>query len=313
MGDVDHAAAGNPRIGLALGGGSARGLAHIGIIQALAELGIEPTVITGTSSGALVAGVYATDHLNVLEEWARGLSTRDIIRYMDINLVVRGGFADGRRLIEFFREKTGDVAIESLRIPFGAVATDLRSGQEIWLRNGPLWDAVRASMALPGILTPVQLGERWVLDGGLVNPVPVSLCRAMEADRVIAVNLTGALMGRQLAAEPAQEEMEIRLLGKISAGFKERATAFLSQIVRPSARPPGLFDVLTRSVHIMQDRITRSRMAGDPPDIVLTPRLGDIGLLEFDRAGEAIDEGRECVRRMRPVLEDTLGRFCATQ
>jgi NTE family protein len=215
------------------------------------------------------------------------------VKYFDIRLVVGGGFVEGKWLMDFLRSRFGDTTIEQLPKPFGAVATDLRSGREVWLRSGPLWDAVRASIALPGFITPVRMGDQWLVDGGLVNPVPVSLCRAMGADWVIAVNLNGDIVGRHFndarntSGPSRQTSTEKRLLDKLTIRLKQRV----------KSGTPGLFDVLAGSINIMQDRITASRLADHPPEVLISPRLAHIGLLEFDRAAEAIEEGRQAVRR----------------
>jgi NTE family protein len=302
----------NSVIGLALGGGSARGWAHIGVIRELHALGIEPDVVCGTSIGALVGGIYVSGQLDALEQWLLQLVRKEIIRYLDIKLIPGGGFVEGKRLMNFFHEWTGDVQIENLSKPFAATATDLATGREVWIRNGPLLDAIRASIALPGIFTPVQIKDRWLVDGGLVNPVPVSICRALGADFVIAVNLNGGAVGRYIR-KPGRPENEIEgesveasLLEKISEEVKHRANTLVAQLFGPSVKAPGMFDVLASSINIMQDLIVRSRMAGDPPELLLTPRLSGIGLLEFDRAREAIEEGRACVKRIVPTLEDLL-------
>lgn len=210
-----------------------------------------------------------------------------------------------------------DCSIENLPKPFAVVATDLNTGGEIWLKQGPLWEAVRFSISLPGIFTPARRNDQWLVDGGLVNPVPVSLCRAIGAEIVIAVNLNGALVGRHLMGrkerkgKKAQPSTEARLLDKLTAGLKKRATPFVSQWLDSTEKgpevgkkAPGLLDVLAGSINIMQDRITGSRMAGDPSDVMLAPRLAHMGLLEFNRAAEAIEEGRDCVRRMLPALQE---------
>ncbi len=294
-------------IGIALGSGSARGWGHIGVLRALSEVGIEPDIVCGTSVGALVGAAYASNQLDMLEDWVRSLHVRDIVRYMDIKLVVGGGFVHGKRLMDFLRNHIKTQLIQDLPRIFATLATDLNSGREIWFRDGSLLDAVRASIALPGIFTPVKLDDTWLVDGGLVNPVPVSLCRAMGAQVVIAVNLNGDIIGRHLRKSPVSHKdkkasTEGRLLEKLSVSLKERATSLIPQ----TSGSPGLFDVLASSINIMQDRITRSRMAGDPPNVMLTPHLGHIGLLEFDRAAEAVREGRACVKRMLPALNDAI-------
>lgn len=303
---------GQNTIGIALGSGSARGWAHIGVLQALRDGGIEPHIVCGTSVGALVGAVYVLDQLSTFSEWVRDLDLIEVIRYMDIRLVEGGGFVQGRRLMDFLRGRIGDRDIERLPKRFATVATDLHSGIEIWFSKGPLLEAIRASMALPGIFTPVRQDGQWLVDGGLVNPVPVSLCRAMGARHVIAVNLNGDIVGKHLrraadlSSQVKKVSTERRLLEKLSLGLKKHTTSLRSRMNQENKEIPGLFDVLASSINIMQDRITRSRMAGDPPNIILSPRLSHIGLLEFDRAEEAIEEGRACVQRMLPALKDVV-------
>ncbi|MFV8835357.1 patatin-like phospholipase RssA [Aquisalimonas sp.] len=299
-----------PRIGLALGGGSARGWSHIGVIKALAEMEIEPDLVAGTSVGAIVGSIYGLDALEAFEDWVMRLSRRDIIGYMDLGFS-SGGFFEGKRLVNTFREHFGEARFEDLRLPLGVVATELETGLEVWLREGGLPEAVRASISLPGIFTPVSHDGRWLVDGGLVNPVPVSLCRAMGAERVIAVSLNGDLVGRHIRRprkpEIEEEAMDPNWMDRLSAGIREHAP-WLKVPAMPQLRggdpTPGLLQVTANSINIMQDRITRSRMAGDPPDMLISPRLSHIGLLEFDRAAEAIAEGEAAVRRMAPALQD---------
>jgi NTE family protein len=288
------------KVGLALGSGSARGWAHIGVIKALRDMGIDPAIISGCSIGALVGGAYAAGHLDDLETWLRTLRRKDVLGFFDLNLS-SGGLIAGERLMNFFRDRVGDAIIELLPTPFAAVATDLNTGREIWLRSGSLLDAVRASISLPGIFTPVRIDDRWLVDGGLINPVPVSICRAMGADIVIAVNLNGGIVGKHLSAGTAKngnirnaldtDQVPGTLATRLKNSFKSSVDTMLSQVWRNEDDAPGLFDVIASSLNIMQDRITRSRMAGDPPDIIITPRLEHLGLLEFYRAAEAIEEG----------------------
>ena len=299
-------------IGLALGSGAARGWAHIGVIRELMDHGIRPDIVCGTSIGALVGALHASDHLDLLEDWVLRMDRKVVLRYLDIKLLMGGGFVEGRRLIDFFRERIGDVRIEDLPTRFAAVATDLVSGREVWLREGSLLEAVRASIALPGIFIPVMLHDRWLVDGGLVNPVPVSLCRAMGADVIIAVNLNGDIVGKHRRRHSRAFNRDMRmsaeatLIDKLALELKHRANSFISQLFDSNVGAPGLFEVLSSSINIMQDCITRSRMAGDPPDIVISPRLAHIGLLEFDRAKETIREGRAEARRMLSAFSDLL-------
>jgi len=302
----------NGHIGIALGSGSARGWAHIGIIKGLQEMGIEPDIVSGCSAGALVGGAYAAGYLDDLDRWARRLSRKDVVSFFDISLM-SGGVIAGERLVNFFAEHVGDLSIESLPRRFAAVATDLTTGSEIWFKSGSLVNAVRASISLPGVFTPFQMDDKWLVDGGIVNPVPVSLCRAMGADVVIAVNLNSGLVGRHFLVQqakpviPQKEAFEGESFGdfanRIKQSFRNSVDTILSQIWHGDNKKPGLFDVMAGTINIMQDRITRNRMAGDPPDIVLTPRLQQLGLLEFHRASDAVREGRDCVMRSRQEVE----------
>ena len=304
-----------PKIGLVLGSGSARGWSHIGVIHELERMGIKPDIITGCSIGAFVGAAYATDNLDLLENWAKKLTWKDIVNLMDVSFL-GGGFLKGERILLEMQKHFHDVNIEDIKIPFGAVATDLYSGSEIWLKEGSLLDAVRASMALPGVLTPFKNNGRWLVDGGLVNPVPVSLCRAMGAEVVIAVNLNGDIVGKHLPKkedlyrQKLREESEIeselygRLVSRIKAHARDSKKLIFEEIFNVHEEVPGLFEITASSINIMQDRITRSRMAGDPPEVTLSPRLAHIRMLEFDKAEEVIVEGMNCVRRMETLLTE---------
>jgi NTE family protein len=298
---------GNLRIGLALGSGSARGWAHIGVIRALAEVGIEPDIICGSSIGALVGGAHAAGQLDTLEAWVNELSMWDVVRLMDIRFA--GGLIEGNTLMASINEQIKGIAIEALSAPFAAVATDLASGREVWLQQGSLGDAIRASIALPGLFSPFQREGRWLVDGGLTNPVPISLCRAMGADIIIAVNLNSDLIGRHLTPRrkiPPEKDLLGQIMDRLNINLPDSALAsFLNN--NKANDTPGMFEVIASTINIMQDRITKSRMAGDPPDVMLSPRLAQLGLLEFDRAKDAIAEGRECVRRMLPAIQHACG------
>ncbi|MCK4824684.1 patatin-like phospholipase family protein, partial [bacterium] len=248
------------RIGLALGSGSARGWAHIGVIKGLAEIGIEPDIVAGSSIGAFVGSAYASNQIDELEEWVSALTWKEMLNYIDLT-VIGGGFVQGEKLFEFARKIVKYDTIESLPRRFGAVATDLETGREIWFQNGPLLDAVRASIALPGVLTPAKLNDRWLVDGGLSNPVPVSLCRAMGADVVIAVNLNGDVVGKHIHNHARQREniekdinnSEDSLLERVSSQLKstlyERKNTLLSQLFGDALDSPGLFDVIASSIN----------------------------------------------------------------
>ena len=300
-----------PRIGLALGSGSARGWAHIGVIRALEEAGVKADVVCGTSIGALVGAAYAAGELDRLERWVKGLTLQTVVRFLDVSL--DGGLIKGERLIEFFREHFVDLAIDTLDRPFGAVATDLVRGREVWLREGPVTDAVRASIALPGLFTPAQRDGTWLVDGGLVNPVPVSLARAMGADLVIAVDLNADLLGRHLKSRPARQARKPDSAGKpdtLAETVMARIQTGMSQLGLnrddDAPDPPAMLDVLASSINIMQVLITRSRLAGEPADVLVTPHLADLELMAFHRAGVAIEAGRRAVEDVLPQLQARL-------
>ncbi|MHB0962037.1 MAG: patatin-like phospholipase RssA [Gemmatimonadaceae bacterium] len=292
-----------PRVGLALGSGSARGWAHFGVIRALERAGIRPDVVCGTSIGALVGAVYAAGDLARLEQWAVGLGLKDVVALMDLSL--GSGLLKGQRLMDFFRRTFEDRPLEQLPMPFAAVATSLHTGEEIWLRHGSTFDAVRASTAIPGLFAPVVLEDVMLVDGGLVNPVPVSLARAMGADVVIAVDLGSDLLGRHLRSQARAEAPG----GEVGEWMRKLRGSLGARISAPPSDAPKMLstlDVLTTSINIMQVRISRSRMAGDPPDLVVAPRLAHFGLLDFHRAQEAIEEGVRAVERVAHNLP-TLG------
>lgn len=300
----------NRKIGLALGGGSARGWAHIGIIRELEAIGIQADIICGSSAGALVGGIYACGHLDQFEKWLRKLNKRQIFHYLDVKLLMGGGFVEGKRLMGYFRDQMGDCDIEDLNREFVAVATDLSNGREVWLRKGSLMDAIRASIAIPGFFTPVRYEGRWLVDGGLSNPLPVSVCRALGAEIVIAVDVNDGMVSNKskkiMQTGESQEEedcVEAGMLDRWTSEIKSRANNVVSGLFQSEQNNPGLFDVLSSSLSIVQDRITRNRLADDPPDVLLHPHLSEIGLMEFDKADEAIEEGRACVKRHLDVIQ----------
>ncbi|WED42401.1 patatin-like phospholipase family protein [Legionella cardiaca] len=309
------------KIGLVFGSGSARGWAHIGVIRELAHLGIKPDLVTGSSIGALVGAAYASGNLDKFEEWVYTLKRTDILKLLDVR-ITGGGFIQGQSLMTAIEKRIGNLNIEDLEFPFACVATSLLSGKEHWLREGSLLEAVRASISLPGIFAPFVLKHDFMLDGGLVNPVPISLARAMGADYVIAVNLNGDLVGRHFSRYPREtsltenEDNKKKLEygeknnptistwpSKLKVDFDIRLDSFISSLHKKKIFKPGLFDAIAGSINIMQERITHARIAEDPPDILIEPKLGYIGLMEFDRAKETIQEGHEATQRVKNDLE----------
>ncbi|MFT3730874.1 MAG: patatin-like phospholipase family protein [Hyphomicrobium sp.] len=290
------------RIGLALGGGAARGWAHIGVLKALERHGIRPDVIVGTSIGAVVGGCYAAGHLENLERWARELTPKRIFGYLDFNFAGTG-LITGQRLCERLEQHLGDRNIEDLPTRFTAVATEIGTGHEHWLSRGRLVEAVRASYALPGVFKPVKVGGRWLFDGALVNPIPVSVCRALGARFVIAVNLNFDILGRgSVISSPdailSEADEQLRAAAAAESEGKTGVRGLLQrQILGKGDGAPGISTVMVDALNIVQDRIARSRLAGDPPDAMISPRLQDVGLFDFHRAQELIERGMHAVER----------------
>jgi len=293
-------------IGLALGGGSSRGWSHIGVISALADQGIVPDIVCGTSIGSLVGASYVSNNLEKLEEWVCSLTKFETVRFFEINPSLNG-FVNTERLHHFLNEyvASDNSVIEDLDKQYATVATDLETGREVWLTKGSVLEAVWSSISLPGLFPAIKNNNKWLVDGGLVNPVPVSVCRALGADIVIAVNLNGDIVGKHFQNPKNIIKQDTGVVGKITDLVTEY-TASVFPTTKVEDQPPSLFEAIAGSVNITQDRITRSRMAGDPPDILLSPKLSHIGLLEFYRANEAINEGKECVQRMLPEIQHVL-------
>ncbi|WP_299570293.1 patatin-like phospholipase RssA [uncultured Shewanella sp.] len=309
------------RIGVALGSGAAKGWAHIGVLKELAEMGVYPDKIAGCSVGALVGAAYANDHLDELESWVRGFSSWDVLGLMDLSWR-KGGLISGEKVFDVLAGRIGELKIEQLNKPFSAVATDLYSGQEIWFKEGDLRHAVRASCSMPGFLPPVQLEDRWLVDGAVVNPVPVSMCRAMDVDVVIAVDLNGHrrnsmhMLPQQMksraptALEKQQQEAKesesafMDILGK----GKEYISGLTEKFSMSTKSHPGMIAVMSQSMDILEQRHKRARLMGDPPDVCLVPQLADIGTMEFHRAAEAIEAGRQAVRQTAHLINSSLGR-----
>ncbi len=290
------------KVGLALGGGAARGWAHIGVIRALNDSGINPDVIAGTSIGAVVGGCHAADELDAVEDFARGLTRRRVFGYLDFNLAGTG-LISGQRLCKELASKLGEMHIEDLDIAFTAIATEIGTGHELWLSRGRLVDAIRASYALPGIFRPVSINGRWLFDGALVNPIPVTVCRALGARYVIAVNLNADMYGRgtvipNLSATDEQPPAtEVAKFAPESKPNRSAVNLLKRQFFGSSESVPGISRVMIDAFNIVQDRIARSRLAGDPPDAIINPMLAGFSPFDFHRADKLIEHGYRATMR----------------
>ncbi|MGL4323219.1 MAG: patatin-like phospholipase family protein [Beijerinckiaceae bacterium] len=312
-----------PKIGLALGSGAARGWSHIGVLQVIAERNIPIDVITGTSMGAVAGGCFASGKLNEMEGFARALTRSRVLQLLDFH-IYGAGLISGHRIRRRLEREIGAVTIDDLPLKFAAIATELATGHEIWLTHGSLVEALRASYALPGVFDPVQIGSRWLMDGALVNPIPVTATRALGADFVIAVNLAsdstvrGTVIQRH-GHEPDGKDMPASL--PLDIAPPKTGRTFRSQIMaaaqafvpgtKKADAGPRLAGVMIDAFNITQDRIARSRLAGDPPDLMISPRVGKIGLFEFHRADEAIAAGREAAEHALKEMERVLGALPA--
>lgn len=275
-----------PTIGLALGAGVARGWSHIGVLQVLSQHGLRPDFIAGTSIGAVVGACYAAGKLDQLEDFALSLTRSRIFGLLDINFG-GGGLMNGQKITRLLDRELSGISIEDLKPRFVAVATEMRTGHEIWLSRGRLAPALHASYAIPGVFRPQKINQRWLFDGAIVNPVPVSVCRGLGARLVISINLQTAFFGRG-AVVP----------------FPHHGEEDQTPETETADAPPGASAVMMDALNIVQDRIARTRLAGDPPDVVIGPRLGDLGMFDFHRAEEAISAGREAAERALPDIMD---------
>ncbi len=298
------------KLGLALGGGAARGWAHIGVLRALDRAGIRPDIIAGTSIGAVAGACYAAGRLNELEDFARELTPRRVLGYLDLNL--KGtGLISGKKLCDRLEKHLGSARIEDLERRFTAVATEIGTGHEVWLSRGGLVEAVRASYALPGIFKPVKVGGRWLFDGALVNPIPISVCRALGARYVIAVNLNIDISNRGttssiMTGHDPEHDVAVETADEAEVQGRDRPCAkglLRRQLIGGGDDTPGIPTVMMDAFTIVQDRIARSRLAGDPPDLMISPKLHGIGLFDFHRADDMIHRGEVAAHR---EIEDLL-------
>lgn len=303
---------GKKKIGLALGSGASRGWAHIGVVRALESWGIYPDVIAGCSIGALVGGAVASGKLQDLEVWASSLTGSQVNRFFDLNFERSGGPIKGQRLINTLKKEGFECDIEKMPIPFCAIATDLRSGKEIQLKKGSFMSALRASGSIPGFLTPVQLDGHWLVDGGVVNPLPVTACRELGADIVIAVNLNaGVLEASDWKSTTRYASLLTSIYEKTKSFIPESYAQMADSLfdAKPAVkndRNPRYFEVIYSMTSIMQEQILKLQLQIDPPEIQINPNLSHLHLFDFDRAGEAIHEGIVCTRKQKNSIIKTL-------
>lgn len=289
------------RVALALGSGGARGYAHIGVIEVLHERGYEIVTIAGSSMGALVGGLEAAEHLDVFSAWARTLTRRDVVGLFDFTFA-GPGLMRAEKILDKVSQVLAGARIEDLPIPFTAVATDINARRPVWFQSGPLDAAIRASISIPGVFTPVVINGRLLADGGIVNPVPIEPTATMNADLTVAVSLTGSRAGN--AMSPAHESAEAQ--GKET--WSEHVHAFTERlgigghrakweeadgdVVGPLPDGMRIMDVVNESIDAMTDLITRYRMASNPPDVLIEVPADACDVMEFHRASELIALGR---------------------
>lgn len=302
------------RVGLALGAGGARGWAHLGVLQRLTELGVLIDGVAGTSAGALVGAVYLARRLDLLVELARQLDWRQTAKlFFEVNFP-RSGLLTGRHIMRLLHEVVPLDTIEQLDRPFAAVATDLEANREVVLAGGDLLHAIRASISIPGIFTPVRHGSRLLVDGALINPLPVSVLRSMHVDRVIAVDVNlraglGEAVPEPDATSPAAPATAIAELAervrRRMPEFSQHTDKINALIRRWKHRndEPSIFEVLTQSTRIFENQVTRSRLLAHPPDILIQPAVGDIATLDFWRSPQAIAAGIRAVDEKRAEIQ----------
>lgn len=297
-----------PRLAIALGGGVARGWSHIGVLRVLLAHGVVPDIVCGTSIGAIVGGCYLAGRLDELERWARSLTRMRMLRYLDFQLG-QPSLLGGERLADELNRHLGDLTIEQLDRPFAAICSDLTTGQEVWLRQGRLADAIRPSFAMPGVFPPVMANCRMLMDGGLVNPVPVSTCRALGGHMVIGVNVNDLF--QRLTAPRAPEKSSFNLVDLLEVEGGALKGAAMSRLARRVFQPAAadktsIFEIMLTSLGMLLDRITKSRLAGDPPDVLIEPRISHIGFHEFDRSDELIEIGQKSAEKALPDILATM-------
>ena len=308
-------------VGLALGSGSSRGWAHIGAIEALEEENIPIDYVVGSSVGSYVGALYASGSLQSLKAFVLSMDGRKVFSYFDV-VLPRSGILNGtKRLKELYSFHTDAEDFSELKIPVMMVATDLATGKKVVLKSGNILNALRATMSIPGLFAPVRIKDRWLVDGGLVDPVPVGVARALEADVVIAVDLNSGLISHKappkpsMAASPLKADSRVynsELLKKLVDYYEHAESSFtskISELLHRESSTPDIIDTVMTSINIMQERITRINLAVEPPDVLIQPRLGQLKMMDFDQVEQTIEEGyagvKEKMADIRKLLEPT--------
>ncbi|MCC5843092.1 MAG: patatin-like phospholipase family protein [Verrucomicrobia bacterium] len=302
------------KLGIALGSGGARGLAHIGVLEELAKLGIEPDVVSGTSIGSLIGAGYCSGKLDDMRELALNLDLRTFVfRIMDFGMP-HSGFVEGKRINALIEDLMPEVTFESLDKPFRCIAANLKTGEEVVFSEGPVHPAIRASISIPGIFTPAKSGGQFLVDGGLVNPIPVDQLLEMGATRTLAVDVNHGCLSRQVAPEKEKSERDKSTFDEwmqsIEAKLKKQESRHLDKIMDwfKSDDMPNMIDVMGFTLHIIENQIGKVRLKIDPPDLLIAPEVGDIEVLDFHHADEIIEAGRRCVHENEDKLKALLNR-----
>ena len=302
-------------VGLVLGCGSSRGWAHIGAIEALEDANIPIDLIVGCSIGSYIGAIYASQSIKSLKDFVLKMDGKKVFSYFDI-VLPRSGLLDGtKKLMELFSMHTDVQNFSELKIPVMMVATDLETGQKVVLKSGKLLNALRASMSIPGLFAPARIKNRWLVDGGLVDPVPVSVARAVGADIVIAIDLSSGIISKQKRKKQKfqskktpveQEEKKNELIEKLSKYYENAGSSFknkINDLFKKEASTPDIIETVTTSFNIMQDRITRINLAVPPPNVLIQPHLGELKMLDFDQVEHTIEEG---YIRAKEKIEDIM-------
>lgn len=277
------------RVSLVLGSGGARGHAHLGVIRAVEETGLEIRNLAGTSMGAVIGGIHAAGALDTYREWAYRLEVSDVVKLLDFSF--RGSVFKGERVYDVLGELIGHRKIEDLDIGFTAVATDIDAQREIWLNSGPLFQAVRASSAVPGVFEPVRINGRTLVDGGLVNPIPIAPTLNDDTDLTIAVNLNAMIGHRRRRPPPPRPEPTAE-----DHAYRSRIKRFIGELFSGGERSPDRLSasrLMARSIDVMQGAIARLKLAAYVPDVVVEIPRDAAGFFEFHRAEELADLGYE--------------------